>query len=109
MTSLKYLKMFPFTSADSTSWIKFAAYGIVLTDKFGGIRLSDRQEHDPQHICNLRPEEQEYVKSYFEKQGFKYEDLNASSNYRTMLNAKFYKDFADSYRYEPPMKMMSFC
>ena len=110
MTSLKYLKMYPFTSADSTSWLKFAAFGTVLTKPWGGVRISDRNSADPDHAMNLEDLDRKVVEDYFKQEGFDFKDICENTYSRTMCNAKFYKDFVDNYKYErtAPFKLASF-
>lgn len=69
MTSLKTLEQYPFTSADSTSWIKFASFGSVLVDG-KPIYVSSRNFNNPDHILVRSPAIQERVEEVARKHGF---------------------------------------
>ena len=62
MTSLPVLERYPFTSADSTSWIMTGANGGIMTPN-GTVVISDKQKDNPQHILHQTKEEIEEVKS----------------------------------------------
>ena len=101
MTSLRYLPQYPFTSADSTSWIKFAAYGTAVTD-FGPIGISERRVHELDHIHHLPEADKNDMIKYFKDNGFDYEQLTTDSNYRNKWNAHYYKTWCDNYKYIGP-------
>ena len=60
MTSLKVLEQFPFTSADSTSWIRSASFGNVILN-YGSVYVSSWNKNDPSYILNQSKAIQEEV------------------------------------------------
>ena len=98
MTSLNLLEQFPFTSADSTSWIMTAANGGVMTAG-GNITTSDRQLDSPDHIYNKSKAKLDDTKQYVKKFGFELEDLVSDPDNRTLFNLRYLKDWADNYQY----------
>lgn len=62
MTSLKILEQFPFTSADSTSWIRSASFGNIILN-YSYIYASSWNRSDPGYILNLPKAVQDEVKS----------------------------------------------
>ena len=69
MTSLKVLEQFPFTSADSTSWVRSAGFGNILVG-YTSIYMSDRNPNDSGHISNLSVALQEDIDKICKKYGF---------------------------------------
>ena len=52
MTSLKLLEQYPFTSADSTSWVRSAGFGNIMVGTTT-VYTSSRNPNDPGYIKNL--------------------------------------------------------
>lgn len=71
MTSLKLLEQYPFTSADSTSWVRSAGFGNVI---IGGttVYTSSRNPNDPGYIKNLSPALKEDIDKIAKKYGFSF-------------------------------------
>lgn len=61
MTNLKLLKKYPFTSADSTSWMYPAKFGTIQWGDWKVVNISDRQKEEPTHVYNI-PEREEITK-----------------------------------------------
>jgi hypothetical protein len=100
MTSLWVLERYPFTSADSTSWIMTGANGGIMTE-FGVLLVSDNQKKNPKHVCNLPKPIYEKVVEYVEKKGFKLEELGSDYKQRMCFNILYLKEWADNYEYKP--------
>lgn len=100
MTSLWVLERYPFTSADSTSWIMTGANGGIMT-KFGVLLVSDSQKKNPKHVSNLPKPVYEKVVEYVESKGFKLEDLGSDYKQRMCFNILYLKEWADNYEYKP--------
>lgn len=97
MTSLKILEQFPFTSSDSTSWLKFGAYGSILI-KGKPYYISERNPLNDKHIETQSPEVKREIIKEIERMGFKYEDLlNGDGEARFLVNLKMLKEWQDSY------------
>lgn len=97
MTSLKLLERYPFTSADSTSWIMIGANGNILTP-FGLVTVSDSQQHLKNHISNNLGEKQ--LKKYLQSIGIELELVRTNYKYRMLANLIYLKNWADNYVYK---------
>lgn len=100
MTSLNVLEQYPFTSADSTSWIMTGANGGIMTD-VGIITISENQKYDKNHILNLSTENRKYIESIINKYGFNIDELSKDYVMREMFNIAYLKNWADNYTYKP--------
>ena len=71
MTSLKLLEQYPFTSADSTSWVRSAGFGNIV---IGGttVYTSSRNPSDPGYIKNLSPALKEDIDKICRKYGYSF-------------------------------------
>ena len=69
MTSLKVLEQFPFTSADSTSWVRSAGFGNILVG-YTSIYTSTRNPGDPGYIKNVSPALRHEVDKIAKKYGY---------------------------------------
>lgn len=100
MTSLKVLEQYPFTSADSTSWILTAANGGIMTD-IGIIIVSENQKYDKKHILNLDEGNRRYVENIINSYGFSLDELSKNYVKRGIFNIKYLTKWADNYIYKP--------
>jgi len=99
MTSLSVLERYPFTSADSTSWIMTGANGGIMTPR-GTVVISDKQTANPQHIMHSSKAEQDEIKQLCKKYKFKYEELSTSYQERCKFNIAYLLDWAKNYTYK---------
>lgn len=102
MTSLKVLESYPFTSADSTSWIMTGANGGIMT-KWGIITVSENHKNDISYYlysADMKSKLSEYVKS----QGFDLEQLSTDYKQRILFNIKYLLNWAANYKYKPKPK-----
>ena len=101
MTSLKIIEQFPFTSSDSTTWLKFAAYGSILI-KGKPYYISNRNELGEKHIESLTPQVKEEIIKELNRLGFKYEDVlnDEKGDMRLLVNLASLKDWCDNYEYK---------
>ena len=99
MTSLPVLERYPFTSADSTSWIMTGANGGIMTPN-GTVVISDKQTDNPQHISHQTSAEIQQVKDLCKKYKFKFEDLSTSYQERCKFNIAYLLDWAKNYEYK---------
>lgn len=97
MTSLKLLETYPFTSADSTSWLMAGANGGIMS-KWGTIIVSEQQKNDPSHILHATREQADEIHNYIESFGFTLEQLSQDYKNRVMFNALFLKEWAKNYK-----------
>ena len=101
MTSLKIIEQFPFTSSDSTTWLKFAAYGSILI-KGKPYYISNRNELGEKHIESLNPQVKEEIVKELSRLGFNYEDVlkDETGDMRLLVNLTSLKDWCDNYQYK---------
>lgn len=97
MASLRLLEQYPFTSADSTSWIMVGANGNIMTP-FGLMTVSDSRSHLKNHISNNIGEEK--LKKYLQNIGIELELVKTDYKYRTLANLIYLKNWADNYVYK---------
>lgn len=98
MTSFAVLEQYPFTSADSTSWLLTAAYGGIMTP-YGIVDISERRTDAKDHIFHQKEKGLEVIEEYVAKQGFDMNDLATNARYRALLNAKYCREWAESYQF----------
>lgn len=106
MTSLHLLEQFPFTSADSTTWVMTAANGNILT-KYGTIRVSDRTMGEVDHIMQQAPTVINSLESYLNKYGFTLQQMIDSADTRKVYHVEYLKDWCDHYKYRGGIYMKS--
>lgn len=73
MTNLKTLSRYPFTSADSSSWVQTAVNGGIMT-KFGVVGMS-LQSKNSNALKGKSPVEQQALRKYIESKGFDMDNL----------------------------------
>lgn len=100
MTSLSLLEKYPITSADSSSWIAFAAFGKVTTDA-GVIEISDQKVKWPTHYSHLPKKHQAQFEKTLEEFGFTLEELKNSRENRIIFNARYAHKKSKEIQYKP--------
>jgi len=98
MTSLRLLEMYPFYSADSTTWIMVGANGSIMSE-YGILVLSEKQMNSPNHICHLPKDKLEHLEKYVISKGFTLEGMYTRYQDRISFNIRYLKDWADNYKY----------
>lgn len=86
MTMLDTLEKFPFYSADSTSWLKTAITGSIVTKCCGLVYMNSK-------VTGL-------VEQEINEKGFVKDELIADYTKRMKFNALFYLDWAENYQYK---------
>ncbi len=99
MTQLKMLEMYPYTSADSTSWKLSAAMGYIYTP-WGLVRISNRKMGDKTNLFNQTDEAFEKVQSYLENIGFTIDEATEHDYNRYIINIKYLLDWAENYKFK---------
>ena len=99
MTSLPVLERYPFTSADSTSWIMTGANGGIMTP-YGTVVMSSKQLDNPQHIIHQPEAEIQQIKALCKKYKFNFEELKESYQERCKFNIAYLMDWAKNYQYK---------
>lgn len=101
--TLNILEQFPFTSADSTTWLKVSSFGsIIINGKV--LCVSRRQIHNPEFVLNQSPALIEDVKAICKDIGITLEDLldendTVGRTNRECFNLTYLKRWADNYQY----------
>ena len=100
MTSLHVLERYPFTSADSTSWIMNGANGSIMT-KYGSVTISSGRLTAPDHILKMPKEAQREIQSYVESHGYTMTGLADDYKQRILFNIQYLLEWARTYKYRP--------
>jgi hypothetical protein len=100
MTSLYLLERYPFTSADSTSWIMNGANGSIMT-KYGSVTVSSGRLNAPDHIRKMPKEAQQEIQKYAESHGYTMSGLADDYKQRIIFNIQYLLDWAKNYKYTP--------
>lgn len=100
MTSTDLLELYPFTSADSTSWKMTGVYGYLLTE-YGQVRISSKSANgDPSSYDNLTLKQKDRVLGWIKDWGLTYDEVTEDIDARAYLNAMFQLDWAEKYEYK---------
>ena len=100
MTKLSVLESYPFTSADSTSWIRTAAMGSIMTP-IGTVAISSKAPPTSKHYLALPKEGRKVIDEYVGKFGLTPEILMEDYNARAVLNIYYLLEWARNYKYSP--------
>lgn len=100
MTSLRVLEKFPFTSADSTTWLQLGVNGSIMTE-FGPILLSNNQRTDPAHFSNQSFVVQQKIIQHLRLEGYDINPMFEDTKARNAWNIHFLTLWAQNYRYKP--------
>lgn len=100
MTSLRVLERYPFTSADSTSWIMNGANGSIMT-KYGSVTISSGRLNAPDHILKMPKEAQKEIQRYVESHGYTMQALSDDYRQRVIFNIQYLLEWAQNYEYRP--------
>lgn len=101
MTSLKLLEQYPFTSGDSTSWVRSAGFGNIMLNGTT-VYTSSRNPSDPGYIKNLNTAMKEDIDKIARKYGYSFFEVadESTKEERQGINVQLketYKKFIDSY------------
>ena len=97
MTSLSILEQYPFTSADSTSYLMAAINGSIMTD-YGTLNVSNRRLYKD-NMLFLKDKKLLY--SIIDKYGYTLQELSEDANKRTIYNIRYLLDWCKNYQYKP--------
>lgn len=103
MTQLKLLELYPYTSADSTSWKLSAAMGSIYTP-YGLIYVSDRGINERSYIKNQPVDAQINLIRYIEECGFTLDEVAKFDYVRYIVNIKYLMNWAENYQYKGGVK-----
>ena len=99
MTSLNILEKYPFTSADSTSWIMTAANGNIYTP-YGTVCVSKVSQDKPNHITKLPKSVQHNIRKFIEQYGVTVDECMEEYIGRILVNINYLQDWAENYEYK---------
>ena len=99
MTSLALLEMFPFYSADSTSWIMQGATGSILTP-WGMMDVSDKNKFQKGSLFNTHSHGLDKVVNWLEQNGLTLEEVRDDYKYRMICNLISLTEWAKNYKYK---------
>lgn len=100
MTSLYVLERYPFTSADSTSWILNGANGSIMT-KYGSVTVSSGRTNAPDHIRKMAKAVQQEIQEYVASHGYDMLQLSEDYKQRILFNIQYLMEWARNYQYSP--------
>lgn len=110
MTALPLLEKFPFTSADSMSWLFLAVNGKIMS-RFGALIISDSVVKGVlQKVTYKYRDNAEVIKALnddFESKGFTMEEIKTDSDARLRWNICYLMDWARNYKMVEPRKQKS--
>lgn len=98
MTQLGLLEIYPYTSADSTSWKLSAAMGSIYTP-WGLVYVSDRGKYEKSYILNQPKSAQNKLRSYIEECGYSFEEVAKFDYVRYIINIKYLMNWAKNYKF----------
>ena len=98
MTSLHLLEQYPFTSADSTSWIMNGANGSIMS-KYGSVIISSKSPNAPNHIRKMPKDAQQAIQNYVEQVGYTMEGLEHDYKQRIIFNIQYLLQWSRNYVY----------
>ena len=101
MTSYKVLEQFPFTSSDSTTWVRCAAFGSIIVDG-KTVYCSKVNKDRPDYIYNQNPAMIEAVEKRCKELGFNLTDICECENaeLRIQFNIASLHEWAKNYKYK---------
>lgn len=99
MTSLNVLEQYPFTSADSTSWLLSAANGSIIIEG-KTMPISDRRLHDNKNLMCRSTGVKESAESIVKRFGYTLQQLSEDSVARRTFNIRSLKEWEDNYEYQ---------
>lgn len=100
MTAWDLLERYPFTSADSTTWLMSAANGAIIT-KYGTVVVSERCSHQPAYLGRMPKAAVQEIQKYVESHGFSIQELSSDYKQRFIFNIMFLLEWANNYEYRP--------
>lgn len=93
MTSFDVLKQFPFTSADSTSWIMTGSTGSIFTS-YGNVLVSDQTLSNKLHFNYLHNDAKNVICKEVEKFNYTMKELASDYKARVCYNLLYMADWA---------------
>jgi hypothetical protein len=99
MTSLDLLERYPFTSADSTSWLLNGAMGSIRTE-FGNVSVSDGAIKNADHYSKMPKQAQQQLEKLIAEKGFSLEKMRKSYEERIAFNIAYLVEWSRNYEFK---------
>lgn len=99
MTRLDLLEIYPYTSADSTSWKLAGAMGSIYTP-YGTIYVSKYKKNDVKYIKNQSLDAYNNLCKYIEDLGFTFDEVANSDVARYICNIKYLLNWVKNYKFK---------
>lgn len=101
ITVLKVLEKYPFTSADSTSYLQTAVNGSIYLECLGKvIKISNQTAKDPTHYNHRSLEMQQVINNEITKYGYTVAELQESFRSRFKFNIDYFIRWQKNYQYK---------
>lgn len=103
LTSLPLMQRYPWFSVDSSTWVQWAANGMILLPGVGQINISDRSSSrkiEGQHIDNLPVPQRQAIEDLIWEKGFDPDRLRSEYLARWIYNAWAFPYFMRNKKYE---------
>ena len=102
ITQFETLEIYPFYSADSSTWLQTGKFGRIHT-KVGRttVAVSVEGVHQDKHLNRYPKHLQELVIKEIEDNGFTLEELSTIQKKRHLYNCLFFKKWADNFEFKP--------
>jgi len=110
VTSMRALSPFPWRSVDSTTWVKMAAYGKIMTP-WGDIRVSNHINAAKcrLHVDRRDPLQQQKIRDWCEAFGFTLEQAAEERVVRNTINVLYFLWLQDNHKWiKKPVMQQSF-
>lgn len=101
ITVLKLLEKYPFTSCDSTSYLKTAVNGSIYVECFTKtIKISKQTIKDPLNYLHLNDHLKEIIEKEVKQYGYTIEELQESFRSRFKFNIDYFLRWQKKYKFE---------
>lgn len=98
MSNRKLLKKYPFTSADSTSWLQPVRFGNINALDFKTFMITERKLDDPEHILNREKETKDAVEYEVNRLGYTLQELVDNPGIRTVYQTVYWNDYYSKFK-----------
>ena len=101
ITVLKLLETYPFTSADSTSYLQTAVNGGIFLECLNKmIKISIQTKKDPLNYLHMDPKLKQIINEEIEKYGYTVEELQDSFRSRFKFNIDYFIRWQKNYEFK---------
>lgn len=100
MTVFSLLELYPFYSADSTTWLQNGINGRIITN-YGIYPISERSNFDKYCLLNYSSSDIKHILEEIDRRGYTFEQLRDDYKARLRYNIDYYVEWANNYQYKP--------